>query len=951
MLVGREEPLALLATLVARAREGTGQALLIEGEAGIGKSAMLDACADACREDGLVVLVGRGDELGATRPFAPLLDALAHGPHGDEARRTVRDRMVEERAPQLAVLESDPGIQSLLIDDLVNWVEELCVIQPVALFLDDLHWADASTLAALASLVRRAADLPLLMALATRRVPRGSDLAALIDLVDAAPASLPAARIELGPLDTDDVTELATRFLDASPGPGLRSLLEGCAGNPLLVVEMLASLREAGLLAGKDGGLDTAGDPGDLRLPTTLTETVRRRMARLDEKLQAIATVAALLGTRFTLTDLASITTRPATELFPLVQTLVEARLFTDDGEALSYRHDLVRQAVLSALPESVRVELHRGIATALQAAGAPTMRVAEQLALGATPGSTEAVPVLRAAAEEISQQDPAGAESLLRRALELCPPTDPERDLVSARLVDALAWGGRLNEAEAMAGEVLSRPVQPDAEIGLRSAVSRSLVLLARPHDALPHEERLIELHRAEGRSTAWPLAESAVCRVFGVDLDGAMREASEAVEQAEKDEDNAMALILGLSVQSFASTAFGDSASALELATRAATVADTTPGGEGHRLHPNLFRGIALQSLGRHTDARRALDRGRALGEALGSGWALPIYHFLAALAHWDRGEWDDLLTEIDAGLSHSEERAFSIGQAWAYGVAGRVRVHRGELDQATQLLDDGDKLIAERGAQFGVDWIVLARALLLETQGRRPEGLDLLRLVWETAVGLQASASLVLIGGDLARLAVDSGDEANGARVASELALLVERSPEDLVVRGRERRARGLVDRDASALREATEVFEQLGHRFEAALVRAELAELLLAGGETVEATGLFELSLSCYDDIGAAPEADRVRARLARLSPSTERRPAPRRAVTGWEALTPTEHEVVEEVCGGRSNPQVAERLGISRRTVEAHLRSVYAKIGVSTRVALAGAYRVPEPVRS
>ena len=267
------------------------------------------------------------------------------------------------------MLESDPGVQSLLIDEIVNQVEELCVSRPVALCLDDLHWADASTVAALASLVRRAADLPLLIALAARRIPRGSDLAALIDLLDAAP-SFAATRIELAPLASTEVTDLATRFLGAAPGPGLSDLLKGCAGNPLLVVEMLASLREAGLLANKDGRMDTAGDGGDVRLPTTLTETVRRRMARLDEKLQAIATIAALLGSRFTLFDLASITARPATELFPLVQTLVEARLFTDDGVALSYRHDLVRQAVISALPESVRVELHRNIAQRASSGG-----------------------------------------------------------------------------------------------------------------------------------------------------------------------------------------------------------------------------------------------------------------------------------------------------------------------------------------------------------------------------------------------------------------------------------------------------------------------------------------------------------------------------------------------------------------------------------------------------
>jgi DNA-binding CsgD family transcriptional regulator len=102
----------------------------------------------------------------------------------------------------------------------------------------------------------------------------------------------------------------------------------------------------------------------------------------------------------------------------------------------------------------------------------------------------------------------------------------------------------------------------------------------------------------------------------------------------------------------------------------------------------------------------------------------------------------------------------------------------------------------------------------------------------------------------------------------------------------------------------------------------------------------AARLFDESLACYDDIGALPEADRVRAPLARLLPSKRRRPAPRRAVLGWEALTPTENEVVEEVSSGRSNPQVAERLGISCRTVEAHLRSINGKVGVFMRLALA-----------
>jgi DNA-binding CsgD family transcriptional regulator len=467
---------------------------------------------------------------------------------------------------------------------------------------------------------------------------------------------------------------------------------------------------------------------------------------------------------------------------------------------------------------------------------------------------------------------------------------------------------------------------------------LSRSLLLLARPHDAIPHEERLIELHRAAERSTAWPLAECAVCRIFGFDLDGALHDASEAVRLGELDDDP-MAVVLGLCVLTFGRNALGESALACDHATRAVTLADEMPGGEGHRLHPHLFRGIALLALGRHDDAKRAVERGRTLGEALGAGWALPIYHFLTALGHWDRGEWDDLLTEVDAGLAHSEERSFSIGQAFAYAVAARVHLHRGDLEHAATVLDDGDRLVATRGAQIGVDWLATARALLLEATGRRSEGIDVLRFVWEMAIGLQAAATLVLVGGDLARLAVAAGDDTTAMTVTSELRRIAQRSPDDLIVLARERYARGVAERDHDTLLEAVDIFTQLGHRFEAAFVREQAAAQLLADGVTVGAAALFDESLSCYDDIGARHEADRVRAQLTRLSPANRRR-APRRVVSGWDALTPTEREVVEEVCSGRSNGQVAERLGISRRTVEAHLRSIYVKLGVATRLALA-----------
>src|SRR5262245_26075822 len=152
----------------------------------------------------------------------------------------------------------------------------------------------------------------------------------------------------------------------------------------------------------------------------------------------------------------------------------------------------------------------------------------------------------------------------------------------------------------------------------------------------------------------------------------------------------------------------------------------------------------------------------------------------------------------------------------------------------------------------------------------------------------------------------------------------------------------RARGLLTGESALLVDAAACFDRLGHPFEAATVRAEAAEVLMATRREAEAKPLFEEALGALDRIGARREADRVRSRLA--GTGAPFRPAPRRTVDGWASLTPTENEVVEEVCAGRSNPQVAARLGISRRTVEAHLRSIYTKLSVPTRLALAVAHR-------
>jgi DNA-binding CsgD family transcriptional regulator len=945
VLIGRETALAAVDRALDDVVGGQSRVLAIEGEPGIGKSVLLEAVTRGAAERNASVFLGRGDEMGGLRPFGPLLDAFAGDrlrPKLDVLVGTARgDRGAAHRA---APLEAASEVQSLVVDRIADAVEARCLEGPVVLGIDDLQWVDGASLVTLLAVLRQCADLPFGLVFTCRPVPRSRELSTFLGALGAGDHRTRARtqRVALEPLARADVIRLAETTLGSEPSPSLVAVLDQCGGNPFLVTETLTGLRDDGALATRpDGSTTVVGHD----LPVSVRDAVGARMAGMVGEIREVAELAALLGSRFTLADLAAVTARPATELYPLVDELVRASLLSDDGTALSFRHDLVREAVAARVSPSIRAELHREIAQRLRDAGAPVASVAEHMILAAPSSAPGTLDVLREAAIEISPHDPVAGARLWRRAVELCPPTDPARDELLAGLVDALIWSGAPSEAQTVAAEVLTRPVAPAVEERLHSALGRALLLLGRPQEAVGHEERVIVLRETECAPTSWALAECAICRLFGLDLDGALRDAQAAVDNGMREND-AMAQILGLCVEAFARNTVGDTARAVALGTRAVQLADATPGGEGHRLHPNLFRGVALQTFGDHAAAGASFRLGRAQGEALGASWALPIYHFVTALAHWDAGYWDDLLAEVDAGIAFGAETGSTIAQVWAFAVTARVHLHRGNLAACVAALDQGDALLAGGGVQYGIDWLVLARALLSEANGQPREAFDLLSLAWETAVGLQATAAITTFGPDLARLSVALGEEVCAQGVARRLEDAVAAQPDDAVLRGRALRSSGIVRADATLLSRAAEEFDALGHPFEAATVWAEAGERLLADGDTASGSRAVEKALAVFDQLNALRDAHAVRERFAVVAPARQhlRRAPRRRSVQGWDALTPSEEIVVEEVCAGRSNTEIAERLGLSRRTVEAHLRSVYTKIGVPTRLALAAAHR-------
>jgi DNA-binding NarL/FixJ family response regulator len=250
---------------------------------------------------------------------------------------------------------------------------------------------------------------------------------------------------------------------------------------------------------------------------------------------------------------------------------------------------------------------------------------------------------------------------------------------------------------------------------------------------------------------------------------------------------------------------------------------------------------------------------------------------------------------------------------------------------------MLDEGDDRLAHAGIQYGADWLVWIRALLLEAEADAAAALDLLEVAFRGAEGMRAGAAMSLFAFDLARLAVPAG-RVDLARDAS-AALWPHPSPVPPNVEADRVAIDGLITASAARLADAAERQRAAGHPSRAAIVEELLAAQLARDGQVGAARDVLRACVETHNATGAVWLAERA-VRLAAEAGVVLRGRPPRRApAVGPESLTATERLVVELVVTGRSNPDIAAELGISRRTVESHLRRVFVKLDVTNRTQL------------
>jgi DNA-binding CsgD family transcriptional regulator len=935
-LVGRSIELGQLRLAVRQVAGGAGQAMLITGEAGIGKTCLVAEGLAAAVDAGFQVFQGAADELEQRRPFGAIGDCLGLGRRATDSRRAAIARLLTE--DQGAGIGGGwfgdaPQAEFRMVEAVVALVEELSAHSPVMMAVEDLQWADPSTLLVLQRLGRQVRQLPILLVCTARPVPRSQELEGCLQGLRASGAT----ELALGPLDGAAATRLVEQLVSAPPGPSLLRQVAGAGGNPLFVTELVGALqRDGSIELGSDGTaeLTTVG------IPPSLPLLILHRLSFLAPATLELLQVASVLGSSFAVADLSAVVGRPTAGLLAALEEAIAAGILESRGELLGFRHDLIWEALYQDLPAPMRRGLHLDAGRALAAAGAPPEQVAEQLVRGASAGDRQAVAWLQRAAREAAPRAPAVAVDLLQRALELADPTDPVRDGLLAEQAVSLMWAGRLADAEAVCRDVLGRGHLPEVDVMLRLCLVHTLLGRGRIEEVLKEADAAVATPQlAASDRVRFQAFKASALASFG-QLEAAAEVAAQVRPVAEETDDELAACVC-LATLALVTNLGGDFVGALELAKDAVRLADLSAGLRAHRFPVNLFLGGCLLDTDQLAAGQAALQRGRRLSEELGAKRDLPFYHWALATGHLWAGDWDDALAECQACLELADEYGLRLhGTVFSYSIHAVIAVHRGNLGDAHKAVAAADQELAATGPQLGSDWLLWAKALVLEARGQPDASLASLCRAWDECVDQGLASTLPLLGPDLVRLARAAGDRQRAEQAATAIKDLMVRNPGVATLAGVALRSRGLLEDDPEVLLRAVDAYRTGPRPLELALACEDAARALGAAGRVDEARPLLDDALGRYARLEASWDLARAAARLRALGIRPGRRGPRQRPKSGWDSLTGTEHKVVQLVAEGLSNPEIAERLFISRGTVHTHVSHILAKLGLRSRVGLA-----------
>jgi DNA-binding CsgD family transcriptional regulator len=908
-LLERDQELDVLGGLLDAAVGGRGCVALVEGPAGIGKTCLLAACADAAERRGMVAPSVRGDELVMESSFAGVRELLWQ--EVGAVRGDAFDGAARWAAP---VFEGDPvwGADrdrvSSVLHGLYSLVANLARRHRLALLVDDAQWIDVASARFVLHLARRIGSLPVLVVVAVRTGEKSARAGLRIEL-----AELAEKVLRPGPLSEEASGMVVRDVLGARADEDLcRSCHEATEGNPFYLQELAVALsaeraRPTVELARRVRALGTGA----------IGASVLVRLARLGADCERFAQVLTVLGPGSSLRRVASLAGLDREDASAAADALHAGDLVSV-GPELSFVHPIVHEAISAQLPPARRAALHGEAARFLAEDGAAADQVAAHLLLSEAYGETWVVDGMRVAAREaLARGAPEAAVSYLRRAL--------------------------------------AEPPSPDVRLQVLVELGRAEARLPTAHDFTALRTALELAHD--------PLQRAEIALELGLTLFGVLRnrEARAVLEDALRREPELDAEVVRSLDEALIGGGIDDLAASRAVVARAERYFDQFRRGE--LSDPRMLATLAIIAAftGRSARDGAALARQALRDERLLSRW-LDDGYVTAALGLCWTGQLDQATDAVERGMLEAERRGSAPMRLQLALVRSETGLRAGDLSAAAEYAQRGLELARELDAtQVALTCVI---PVLLE-RGRLDEawelvehheiadsstGMDLLscRGKVRLALGQCESGVADLLEADERMKAAGLQQTVQVDWVAAVAAALVQlerheaaqelsmRELAEAVVFGETRRhgialsVCGTLDHGANGLEclhDAVAILERSCARLEHARALVNLGAGLRARGLTEQAREPLAHALDIADRQDATVIAKRARAELVGAGAR------PRRAsLRGPDALTPAEFRTARLAAVGLSNRQIAQQLVVTPKTVETQLSRAYAKLG-------------------
>jgi DNA-binding CsgD family transcriptional regulator len=949
--VGRVEELGALDQVLDSVGRGDPAVVELVGEPGIGKTRLLAELSVRADMSGCLVLVGSASELERDLPFSVFVDAIDEYVRGLDPGRFERldDDMRAELAhvfPSLVSLGS--GAAVALQDERYRshravraLLERFAALQPLVLVLDDLHWADAASVELVGALLRRMPAAPVLLALAVRPRQLPPRLAAALERAHRAEL---LTRIELRSFSRDEARELLG-------GADADALYEESGGNPFYLQQLARSPDAPGTSAVREQpAVETIG------IPPAVAAALAEELALLSARARLVLEGASVAGDPFEpeLAAAAAATTEP--EAMNAIDELLQLDLVkgTDVPRRFRFRHPLVRRAVYETTPAAWRLGAHERCARSLAERGAAATARAHHVERSAREGDTEAAAVLREAGDAALRLAPASAAHWFADALRLLPPTAPteERIELLSALADALTATGRYADSHEALLEALA--LVPAGSHALRARLARACAavegLLGRHDEAGARLAAALEgLPDSDSPEAVRLLTELAANHFWRAKYEDMHHWAEQAVAAARR-LGNAPMTATSLAVLALAESMTPSPDRAETARAEAAAIVDGLPDDE---LARHLDAGARLAGvelyLDRYVEGDTHASRTLALARSTGQG-----EHFLLLVqilgGVWrQRGKLAESAELLDGGIEAARVLGNTHALVWSLSGRSSAALRAGDVELALAVAQESVDLSRELGEGFHSAEAAADLAAALLESGKPKHAVELLV---ESAGG----EGLTMIAGSprtrffevlaRARLALGNPDGARRAADYAEAWASAIQLPMATVWAGRATASVELASGAAPLAAErglaAAAAADDLGTPVEAALSRLLAGRALAEAGEAEAATVELLRAAESFAACGAIRHRDEADRELRKLGQTVYRRSAAGAGAAGLDSLTARELQLARLVVDRKTNPEIAADLFLSQKTVETHLRNIFRKVGVSSRVELARA---------